>query len=126
MPERARAVCAMVDHLEGGVSFNAVDDVARLGPADDKRDIPMDEYYDRFDGAFVAAMDRVNWNRVLLEAQARHMTMKKKDPEHKTAFDEYGDDICPECLGEAILGSGYQNWDDEPIASRTRLQQDRL
>lgn len=125
MPERAKAVCAMVNHLEGGVSFNSIDEIARLGPADDKRDIPIDEYYERYDGAFVAAIDRIDWNRVMIEAWARHTALGHDTDEDEFSFPHTGH-MCPECLCEALLSSGYQNWEREPTASRTRLDEDRL
>lgn len=124
MPERAKAVYAMANHLEGGISFNSIQEVAKLGPLGSRREIPMDEYYERFDGAFVAAVDGINWNRVLLEATNRHMILQAEDSAHM--WPDYGDEICPECLCEALLSSGYQRWEDEPTASRTRLSIDRL
>lgn len=120
MPERSKAVQALADHLEGGVSFNVLDDVARLGPADNKRDIPLDDYYRIYDGAFVEMIDSINWNRVMIEAWARHTALGHDTDEDEFSFPHTGH-ICPECLCEALLSSGCEDWVREPHASRTKV-----
>lgn len=121
MPERAAAVLAIANHLEGGVSFNSIDETAKLGSIEGiRRTIHLDEYYDRYDGAFVAAMDKIDWNRILLEASRRHLVLKEKRSSHSSKWHDYGDEICPECLGEAVLASGWQDWEKEPTSRRSR------
>ena|ERR1700691_636757 len=97
MPERAKAVTALACHLEGGVSFNSINETAILGSIDgQRRTVPIDDYYERYDGAFVKAMDQIDWARVLLEATRRHSTIVKDNPDHQMRFEDYGDELCGE------------------------------
>lgn len=115
MPVRNVATAALARHQTGGLSFNTIKDVAYLGPLKDRREIPMDDYYREFDDAFVAVVEAIDWNRVMLEATTRHLALK-----HQNEFEEYGDEVCPECLCEALLAPSWQDWQDRPKAERSR------
>ncbi len=116
MPVRNKALEALVRKLTGGLSFNSIDDVAFVGPLKNRKTISMDEFYMTYDAAFVACVDSIDWNRVLLEATQRHLALK-----HENQFGDYGDEICPECINEAVLGlEPWNDWADKPLATRQR------
>ena len=113
MPERSKAVAALVGRMEGGVSFNAIEDVAYVGAVGDKRRMTMGHYLRVYDEAWVASMEAVDWNRVFLQASARHDWLGHEDG-------DYGA-VCEECLLEALLIPGdWHDWSREPTAPRRR------
>lgn len=124
MPVRDKAVAALASALDGpGPSFNSLDDTVKLGG----QEISRDAYHDRYTAAYIRMVDAIDWNRVLLEASARHMELEHRDE----GFDGYtavSDDgevivgvICPQCLNEALLAvkqGGWTDWKREPDAPR--------
>lgn len=113
MPVRKQAVQALAEALDGGVSFNSIEQTARVGGVGGET-MSMDAYEDRYDTVYVKLVDSIDWERVMLEATQRHLQL-----DHEIS-DYYGM-VCPECVGEALLvlkGGGWQDWIKEPMAPR--------
>lgn len=126
MPVRSKAVQTLAAALTGGgLSFNSIMGTVRIGGITGET-ITQDEYEERYDGAYVAMIEEIDWNRVLLEASARHLELAHEDE----GFDGYAVSarggiihgaICSECLNEALLSraaGGWQDWKRNPKAER--------
>lgn len=86
--------------------------------------MPRDEFNRRFwdpiDKAYERVVDSIDWNRVMLEASARHMALENH-PEHdkRAVGDTYENVICPECVCEALMADTTMvSWEREPRAPR--------
>lgn len=102
MPVSAKAAAALARHITGGLSFNSVDDVARLGPVGNHTTVPREEYDEFWYAAYEEVIESVDWNRVLIEATSVHLRTQRDDPLH-ICRDFCADEICPDCLRRALL-----------------------
>lgn len=125
MPVRAKAVDRIIRELTGGVSYNNVTHTARVGGVDGEV-MDRDEYDRRYvepvDRIFEIVVDSIDWNRVMLEASARHGSLAS-NPEHdeRNVGHSYEDVICPECLCEALMASeSWQDWKKKPRVPRRK------
>lgn len=71
---------------------------------------------------FVRMVDRTDWNRVLLEAQGRHMAVHDTEGKGYLLGDE---SVCGECINEALLAATFggkfsEDWTKEPTSPRVR------
>lgn len=119
MPVRSRAVEILARTLADGEGpvFNTLDDTVRLGG----ETITHDAYERRYDAAYVAMVDDINWNRVLIEASARHMELEHADEGYDGYVAGVVGTVCPECVNEVMLsvtGGGWQDWKNNPKAKR--------
>lgn len=115
MPVRNTGMAALARALHGGLSFNAIDDIARLGsPAEDRVTISVAEYEEQFGRLFEALVDAVDWSRVVLEATVRHIAL-----EHSSAAGLDHDTPCGECIAEALLcPDTWRDWSKQPRVER--------
>jgi len=110
MPERTKAVGRLVSALHEGVSYNNLHFTMKVAGEDldtDERDAFMDKHYAAYD----EMIRGIDWNRVLCEALSCHLARQELDSAHETAFKDYGDDICPDCVMQALLAdSTFFDW----------------
>lgn len=112
MPVRMKAVSKVLDAIGLKRSYNNVDWTARVNGETMSRD-EFDERY-RFpaERVFEAVVDDIDWNRVLLEATARHIELGHPD-------DDYTGMLCPECVCEALLATEtFVSWKSTPFIAR--------
>ena len=111
MPERRNAVNNLAISLCGTALFNNLYFTVKFGRGDHEMTIERDDYDEIFGGAYDAMIKRVDWNRVLLEATGCHMARQEINPEHKAPFEDYGDELCPSCIEQALLAdTTFVNW----------------
>lgn len=101
MPVRASARSAMVTRRLGVQTYNG-----HTGRCQSMPTSQLVEALIEADTEFVAIVQQINWNRVLLQASARHNRLKRLarsgGAEHRDGG--YGDTgICGTCLMEAML-----------------------
>ncbi|MDX3020093.1 hypothetical protein [Streptomyces acidiscabies] len=112
MPNHKAVVDALTQDVVGpGHHFN--------GARGEVVTMPTGTYEDVQD-AMAAVLERVavavDWRRLLVEAAWRHLTLH---PDHKEDLDRYvseAENVCGECLAEALLQqrSGAPDWEREP------------
>lgn len=118
MPVRAKAAATLANTLTGGLSFNNLEDTVKLGPLGERTTVSYDEYEATYDAAYVAVIDSIDWNRVLIGATQRHLALQEIG-EHGEPFGDFGDELCPECVCEALLArEGWPNWKTNPHSPR--------
>lgn len=101
MPVSAKAAAKLADEIAGGLSFNTIDDVAKLGPLKTRETVSIDEYQEQFHGLWERLVASVDWNRVMIEATSEHLRKRKEDPSHECW--DFNDEICPDCLAAALV-----------------------
>jgi hypothetical protein len=126
MPIREKAVISglrMALGTEPGVaaavSFRILEDTVKINGLVYPRG-HYDALRERADGVFETVVEGIDWNRVMLEASARHGALED-NPDHdkQDVGKQYDDVICPECIREALLcGRTWQDWAVEPRAER--------
>lgn len=83
-----------------------------------------EKYWNPVERIYETVVDSIDWNRVMLEASARHGELTdhpELDPEHdkRNVGDAYDDVLCPECLCEALLADDTMvNWKVDTKAPR--------
>jgi hypothetical protein len=112
MPVRDRVVELMLRHQGHRMSFNNVDLTATV----DGEIMPRDDFDERVwlpaQKLYEAIIDRIDWNRVLLEASARHIALDHPD-------EDYYGMVCPECVCEALLATEtHTSWERQPTIPR--------
>lgn len=103
MPERRNAINNLALSLCGSALFDNLYFTVKFGKGNHEKTIERDDYDEIFGGAYDAMIKRVDWNRVLLEATSCHMARQDINPEHKMRFEDYSDEICPDCVMQALL-----------------------
>lgn len=103
MPERRNAINNLAISLCGTALFNNLYFTVKFGQGDHEKTIKRDDYDEIFGGAYDAMIKRVDWNRVFIEATGCHLARQEINPEHKTPFEDYGDELCPDCVMQALL-----------------------
>jgi hypothetical protein len=115
VPVRDKAVALVVADVHGVKSFRNLPEgwlvITETGEV--PREV-YDEWAREVDRHYVTVVDSIDWNRVLLEASARHIALS-----HEDKWD-YGM-VCPECVCEALLANGtHVDWKRQPRAPRER------
>jgi hypothetical protein len=123
MPVREKAVMRGLNHLTGGISFNVLDHVAKVGSIlGDRVEMSMDTFEDTFrepaHALFEHVVDGIDWNRVLIEAGVRHLTLHDKDDLGSFTDSFSGNVVCGQCINEALLSRGFHDWNQEPKVKR--------
>lgn len=92
MPVRDKAVVRVAQQLTGIQDWD--------GRTGECKSMPTEDFYgvvEMVDSLFVRIAEMVDWNRVLLEAQGRHLTLEHDENRG------YDDTPCGECVFEALL-----------------------
>lgn len=110
MPERTKAVGRLVNALHRGVSYNNLHFTMKVDGKEldeTQRDTFMGQYYAAYD----TMIRGIDWNRVLCEALSCHMARQTVNSKHVTDFGDYGDQVCPDCVMQALLtDSTFYDW----------------
>lgn len=113
MPVREKAIGNLMAGLIGDQWYQ--DGVCQSMPHGDNRAVS-----ELVEAIYVRLIDRLDWNRIILEAHGRHLALDHKYAE--TDEFRFGvDQICGECLNEALLATdfgGYRDWKEDPAAPR--------
>lgn len=78
--------------------------------------------YDAVTDAMAAILERVavavDWPRLLVEASWRHMRLHPDREETRLRYQSEAENVCGECLAEALLqeNTGAPDWEREPSA----------
>lgn len=118
MPVREKAIDKALRTILAGqnMSFNNVHWTAQIGDEVMTRDEFDERYWDPIDRVYEAVVDSIDWNRVLLEATQRHISLKHSD-------EDYYGFLCPECVGEALLAdTTFVSWKTQPFVPRLKEQ----
>lgn len=112
MPVRDKAVARALKSLGLRVWYN---NMLLTANVDGIGEMPRDQFdrdiWEPVDRAYEAVVDSIDWNRVFLEACARHIELKHED-------ENYGM-ICEECLNEALLAKDtWIDWKRTPDVPR--------
>lgn len=74
---------------------------------------------DPIEFAYERVVDSMDWNRVMLEAMARHLALDHATTQADKPGFPWGPDICPECICEALLAdTTHVSWNAEPVSPR--------
>lgn len=123
MPVRARLVTSIVEDVVGAQWW----DNSR---GHECQSMPTEDYYRTDDAANVLyerIIDRIDWNRVMLEASSRHFDLvraKAHGPAGADLADMFDDIICPDCIREALLCDDTVPRHDPKPAPRVDTGQD--
>lgn len=123
MPVRTKAVSTALRAIlkPERLSFNNVSWTAQVNDEVMTRDDFDARFWDPADEAFVEVVDSIDWGRVFIEAQSRHIALGHDD-EDRYSFPRT-EDICPECLCEALLaGDTYMDWKRNPKVPRDKRE----
>jgi hypothetical protein len=105
-----RAFFSLQPNKDASVVFNSITDVARVnGVTISQGD--FDQIADLADSVYERVIDSIDWKRVMLEASARHSALHMTDETQM-------DDVCAECVREALLAPRWQNWEEAPDVER--------
>lgn len=111
MPVRDKAVDRILREAGLRMAFNNADYTARVNGETMTRDEFDKRFWDPADRIYERVVDTIDWNRVLLEASARHAALNHED--------WLIEDICPDCLCEALLlPSTFASWARTPRTPR--------
>lgn len=93
--------------------------------------IPHAEYEKVSDAADILLkriVDRIDWNRVLLEAMNRHHELVRSKAHRETGWDKFAgnpdSEVCPDCLRECLLALDTFPCHDPQPAERFDTGQD--
>lgn len=106
MPVRRTIVTWLGEKFMGGQSHNGLTQTCTsIG----------DAYYlvrDAADAAYCDLVERIDWNRILLEASARHGALEDANCHPVSrAYNPAGDRLCPDCVRAALLAEDRLiNW----------------
>lgn len=114
MPERRNVVTYFTELIFGGPwVWNGL--IGEIHEIETERSGLTTHDYDAarqvVDDLYLELLDRIDWNRAILEAQGRHARHQKADPEHRW-LSSAGDDICPTCLHEALANPEHRPVDE--------------
>lgn len=105
MPIRNRIVTLLTEDVVGAQWWdNSAGSVCMSMPTDD-----YDRTRDAAEVLYERIVDRIDWNRILIEASSRHFDLCRAGthPERSGSKAVYWEDlentICPDCLREAML-----------------------
>lgn len=117
MPVRVKAVSTALRSTHKRMHFNNLDWTATVDDEVMTRDEFDKRFWDPADKVFVQVVDSIDWSRVFIEAQSRHIALGHDD-EDRHSFPRT-EDICPECLCEALLaGDTFMDWTETPKVPR--------
>lgn len=120
MPVRDKAVSTILHVLMGDTPyhFNNVHMTATVNGKKMSRDKFDEIYMDPIERIYERVVDSIDWNRVMLEASARHIALGHDEGEDRDSF-PHTEDICPKCLCEALLTDDtHSDWKSNPDAPR--------
>lgn len=125
MPERDKAVFHIIDAVFGPIVRDPLLGTPRNMPRADHAALEA-----AVDELFVGVVDMIDWGRILMTANARHMALRETgahEPPGVGSLDDIFDDdrhpLCPSCMVEALLsestmGNSEGTWKAEPNADR--------
>lgn len=85
-------------------------------------EMPKEEFHEQYitplERVYERVVDSIDWNRVMIEAQARHLALGHDTEGDRHSF-PFTEDICPKCLCEALLAEEtHTDWKREPDIPR--------
>lgn len=125
MPVRDKAVDTALHGLLEGVPYHFINNPMNPIAVVDGIEMSRDEFDKRFmntiEKIYERVVDSIDWNRAMIEAEQRHITLEGKDGHErceKFAEDHrYG--FGPQCLCEALLADEtHVSWEHTPKSPR--------
>lgn len=101
MPVRARIVEGLTNDAIGSQVWDGLTGTCRTMPTEDYREAQA-----AADVLFERIVDQVDWPRVLIEACSRHYDLVRAGT-HKSIRHDIVDDVCGNCLHEALLADEH-------------------
>jgi hypothetical protein len=116
MPERDKARRSLVVDVVGYQVFNGL-----IGKTTSMPNDRYEQVSDTADMLFERIIDRIDWNRILLEAMNRHHELVRSGTHRETNW--YAgiteNEVCPDCLRESLLAEErFPRLDPQPAERR--------
>lgn len=112
MPERIEATHKLAEHMLGGPVWFHYGEVDPDQPMRESALVSREpitltqniweKTYGEAEAMYTLIVNKIDWQRILIEAAGRHLRASEEDENHRHAL---FDDVCGDCLRDALLAT---------------------